>query len=49
MPAQDVHILRNPGSFINPWYPAASRGTLLTPEWTFRYENLKRFPSVDCR
>ena len=49
MPAQDIHILRNPGSRINPWYPAAPRGTLATPEWTFRYENLKRFPSVDCR
>ncbi|MEW6531605.1 MAG: DUF4846 domain-containing protein [Thermodesulfobacteriota bacterium] len=48
IPAQDVHILRNPGSQISPWYTAKSAGELLTPEWTFRYEDLKRFPAVRC-
>ena len=44
MPAQEIHILRNPGSAASPWYPAAATGELRTPEWTFRYEDLRRFP-----
>lgn len=43
MPAQEIHLLRNPASPACPWYPAASAGTLVTPEWTFRYEDLRRF------
>lgn len=49
MPAQDVHLLKNPGSRIGPWYPAEQSGSLDTPEWSFRYEDLKRFPPVRCR
>jgi len=46
MPAQDVHVLRNPGEpGLSPWYrvPAAD-GELVTPEWTFRAGDLRRFP-----
>jgi hypothetical protein len=47
MPAQDIHILR---SFeeINPWYRAKSKGVLRTPEWEFRYNDLKRFARTRC-
>ncbi|ANM32395.1 hypothetical protein ABI59_20590 [Acidobacteria bacterium Mor1] len=44
MPAQNVHVLRGPGS--SPWYPARSGGVLETPEWTFDYGDLRRFPTV---
>ncbi|WP_216647372.1 DUF4846 domain-containing protein [Chitinophaga sp. SYP-B3965] len=43
MPAQDIHILRNPVSGSSPWYEAAGSGDLLTPEWTFSRGDLKRF------
>lgn len=43
MPAQDIHILKNPVSELSPWYEAAGVGDLLTPEWTFSRGNLKRF------
>lgn len=48
MPAQDAHILKNPRSDISPWYQARSGGELITPEWTFRYQDLKRFPESKC-
>jgi len=44
MPAQEVHVLRNPADPASPWYPARSSGELETPEWRFRYEDLRRFP-----
>jgi hypothetical protein len=43
MPAQDIHILRNPGS-DSPWYPARKAARLQTPEWLFEPVRLKRFP-----
>lgn len=43
MPAQDIHILKNPVSALSPWYEAAGSGDLLTPEWTFSRGDLKRF------
>lgn len=44
MPAQDMHILRNPNdSDLNPWYEIPRKGTLVTPEWTFSVSDLKRF------
>jgi len=46
MPAQDIHILRNPGDPDSPWYPARSDGALETPEWKFNYKDLRRFASV---
>lgn len=44
MPAQEVHILRNPAAGGSPWYRAQVSGTLPTPEWRFRHEDLRRFP-----
>ncbi len=36
MPAQEMHVLKNPAaSDGSPWYPAAFEGALVTPEWTF--------------
>ena len=49
MPAQDFHILKNPGNRESAWYPARSSGALITPEWRFRYEDLHRFHPIDCR
>jgi hypothetical protein len=44
MPAQEIHILRNPsGGSINPWYHIPGE-MLATPEWTFKSTDLKRFP-----
>jgi hypothetical protein len=44
MPAQDIHILRNPSdSALSPWYDASIGQVLKTPEWTFRPEHLRRF------
>ncbi|MGB5105373.1 MAG: DUF4846 domain-containing protein [Candidatus Zixiibacteriota bacterium] len=48
MPAQDIHVLVNPTSGDSPWYPALSQGTLVTPEWTFSYRELRRFIVSDC-
>ncbi|SEW52593.1 DUF4846 domain-containing protein [Chitinophaga arvensicola] len=43
MPAQNIHVLKNPAS-STPWYPAAFTGKLLTPEWVFDAGELARFP-----
>jgi len=44
MPAQDIHILKNPAAgSLSPWYDADFGPTLRTPEWTFRREHLRRF------
>lgn len=45
MPAQDIHILKNPKSSSgSPWYSAAFEGPLETPEWTFPPGSLRRWP-----
>lgn len=49
MPAQDIHVLTNPARRDSPWYPARDAGSLETPEWTFSYSQLRRFPERDCR
>jgi len=49
MPAQDIHVLTNPADPASPWYPALKDGTLGTPEWTFSYCDLRRFPERDCQ
>lgn len=50
MPAQEVHVLRNPAVPGSPWYTAKSSGALETPEWRFRFEDLRRFPAPgSCR
>ncbi len=44
MPAQDIHILKNPNNEnFSPWYEINKSGDLTTPEWSFRYEDLMRF------
>ena len=44
MPAQEIHILKNlNNSDLSPWYDTDFVDELLTPEWTFRKEDLKRF------
>jgi hypothetical protein len=46
MPAQDIHVLKNPASADgSPWYSARFEGELVTPEWTFPVGSLKRWPS----
>jgi hypothetical protein len=49
MPAQDIHVLTNPANRDSPWYPARRGGKLETPEWTFSYSDLRRFPEPDCK
>lgn len=44
MPAQDIHILKNPlDPELSPWYHQAFGDTLETPEWRFLPDQLKRF------
>ncbi|OGC91496.1 MAG: hypothetical protein A2W25_00530 [candidate division Zixibacteria bacterium RBG_16_53_22] len=44
MPAQDIHILKNPNdSAISPWYRLPHTKFLHTPEWDFKIDELKRF------
>lgn len=45
MPAQDIYILKNPNdSAISPWYELDFGEELVTPEWIFHKDDLKRFP-----
>ncbi|WP_273445133.1 DUF4846 domain-containing protein [Neolewinella agarilytica] len=45
MPAQDIHVLRNPSAQDgSPWYTVADFGEgVLTPEWRFRPDELRTF------
>jgi hypothetical protein len=43
MPAQEIHVLRNPAHVDDPWYDADIRDALVTPEWTFHRGDLRRF------
>lgn len=45
MPAQEIQILKNPSNeSTSPWYTSDFGQTLHTPEWTFEYDQLMRFP-----
>lgn len=45
MPAQDIHVLKNPGASDNsPWYSMSFGDELQTPEWAFSAAQLKRWP-----
>ena len=45
MPAQEIHVLKNPAaSDGSPWYSAAVAWPLATPEWSFPEGSLKRWP-----
>lgn len=44
MPAQDIHVLKNPGSMgSGPWYAYGVGKELSTPEWTFGWSARKRW------
>lgn len=44
MPAQDIHILRNPmNDDLSPWYSVKDEEIIETPEWTFTKGDLKKF------
>lgn len=44
MPAQDMHILRNPKATDgSPWYAPPSGPEIVTPEWIFKIGDLRRF------
>ncbi len=44
MPAQDMHILKNPNNrSLSPWYDLDFGSDLQTPEWGFTSGDLKRF------
>jgi len=44
MPAQDIHILKNPkDAKLSPWYDVEFGTILYTPEWVFAWSELKRF------
>ena len=41
MPAQEMHVLKNPGNaMLSPWYEIPD-GDLVTPEWTFKNTQLR--------
>jgi len=45
MPAQDIHLLKNPSNqALSPWYRLDDQSPLDTPEWTFPPDSLRRFP-----
>jgi hypothetical protein len=45
MPAQDMHVLRQPGGTnVSPWYTPASDGSRSTPEWAFPAGSHRRWP-----
>ena len=44
MPAQDIHVLKNPlYGFLSPWYLVNDRPLIQTPEYTFYATELKRW------
>jgi hypothetical protein len=44
MPAQDIHIVKNPSDEKNsPWYEADGTNNLVTPAWEFTSAQLKRW------
>ncbi len=45
LPAQDIHVLKNPADPSgSPWYRFADVGDLVTPEWRFVRNSLRRWP-----
>ena len=44
MPAQNIHLLKNPtDSKLSPWYALKDLKILETPEWNFTKNDLKRW------
>lgn len=45
MPAQEIHVLKNPAAMDgSPWYSASVSWPFQTPEWRFPEGSLKRWP-----
>ncbi len=45
MPAQEIHVLKNPRDpALSPWFLGNDGDELVTPEWTFRWDERKRWP-----
>lgn len=45
MPAQEMHILKNPNSdSLSPWYPVKFGPVIETPQWDFKLKHLRRIP-----
>lgn len=44
MPAQDIHIVRNPAATeLSPWYELSELEAIITPEWDFSADQLRRW------
>jgi hypothetical protein len=44
MPAQDIHIIKNPmDDELSPWYRVTADSLLVTPEWVFASHQLRRW------
>ena len=44
MPAQDIHVLRNPmNDGLSPWYSVSDSSVISTPEYLFYAKELKRW------
>ncbi len=43
MPAQDIHILKNPAKSDSPWYQLNEDDMIITPEFHFRKTELRRW------
>ena len=45
MPAQEIHVLKDPDDDrLSPWFIVEQGSALRTPEWTFDWGDLSRFP-----
>ncbi|MBP7515483.1 MAG: DUF4846 domain-containing protein [Flavobacteriales bacterium] len=45
MPAQEIHVLKNPKDpNLSPWFKLNDGDELVTPEWTFQWDQRKRWP-----
>lgn len=44
MPAQDIHVLKNPmNADLSPWYEVNDNNIIVTPEYTFRQHELRKW------
>lgn len=43
MPAQDIHVVKNPHANNSPWYKADELQAIVTPEWTFTARQLRKW------
>jgi hypothetical protein len=43
MPAQDIHFIKNPAKDNDSWYELSDDAYIVTPEWTFKRNQLRRW------